>query len=403
MTGFTQECTHINDTEARVAGIEISLCAIFLAEACNIGLESVVKENVSTLTRNRLSWVQQNCIRAETLAKANARLVDYHAKLPLALKFGSGDVASADGLRFTCAVRTVNSGPNRKYYGPQRGVTYYNFTSDQNAGLHGILIPGTLRDSLYLLDGVQDQQTSLDPREIITDTAGASEMVFALFWLLGYQFSPRLADIGGARFWRIHSNADYGKLNALAKHKISESVMKKHWNDILRVAVSLKLGHVSASDLIRSLFRKNRPSGLVKALMNLGRIIKTLYLLNYMDNEDYRRHILKQLNKGESRHSLARSLYYGRRGELHEKYREGQEDQLNALGLVTNAIVLWNTVYMQAALDHLRAQGEIIREEDEARLSPLIRGHINFLGHFSFLLSEMVEKGSLRPLNVGQS
>jgi hypothetical protein len=125
-------------------------------------------------------------------------------------------------------------------------------------------------------------------------------------------------------------------------------------------------------------------------------------LLNYIDNEDYRRHILIQLNKGESRHSLARTVYHGRRGEMYEKYREGQEDQLNALGLVTNAIVLWNTVYIQAALEHLRSQGEVIKEEDEARLSPLGRKHINFLGHFSFSLPQVVEEGSLRALNVDE-
>lgn len=99
--------------------------------------------------------------------------------------------------------------------------------------------------------------------------------------------------------------------------------------------------------------------------------------------------------------SLARTVYHGRRGEIHEKYREGQEDQLNVLGLATNAIVLWNTVYMQAALDHLRTQGEVIKEEDEARLSPLGRKHINFLGHFSFMLPQDVIEGQLRPLNMG--
>lgn len=134
--------------------------------------------------------------------------------------------------------------------------------------------------------------------------------------------------------------------------------------------------------------------------MNLGRIIKTLYLLNYINNEEYRRHILIQLNKSESRHSLARTVYHGRRGEIYEKYREGQEDQLNTLGLATNAIVLWNIVYIQAALDHLRAQGEIIKEDDEARLSPLGRKHINFLGHFSFMLPKVVSEGQLRPLNL---
>jgi len=400
MTAFTDDCTHISDMGSRVSNIDVSLCAVFMADSCNIGLEPIINEDIPHLTRNRLSWVQQNCIRAETISKSNARIVDYHTKQPLALKMGKGHIASADGLRFTCAVRTINSGPNRKYFGAKRGLTYYNFSSDQGAGFHGIVITGTLRDSLYLLDGMQDQQTSLELKEIMTDTAGASEIIFALFWLLGYQFSPRLADIGKARFWRIDPKADYGKLNEISKHKVSEASMRKHWEDILRIAVSLKLGHVTASDLIRSLFRKNRPSGLAKALMNLGRIIKTLYLLNYIDNEDYRRHILIQLNKGESRHSLARTVYHGRRGEMYEKYREGQEDQLNALGLVTNAVVLWNTVYMQAAIDHLRAQGEIIKEEDEARLSPLARKHINFLGHFSFSLPQVVEEGSLRSLNV---
>jgi TnpA family transposase len=400
MTSFTEDCTHISDMGSRVSEIEVSLCAVFMADSCNIGLEPIINEDIPHLTRNRLSWVQQNCIRAETITKANARLVDYHSKLPLALKMGTGNIASADGLRFTCAVRTINSGPNRKYFGSRRGLTYYNFSSDQGAGFHGIVITGAIRDSLYLLDGMQDQQTSLDPREIMTDTAGASEIIFALFWLLGYQFSPRLADIGKARFWRIDPKADYGKLNDISKYKISESSIRKHWEDILRVAVSLKLGHVTASDLIRSLFRKNRPSGLAKALMNLGRIIKTLYLLNYIDDEDYRRHILTQLNKGESRHSLARAVYHGRRGEMYEKYREGQEDQLNSLGLATNAIVLWNTVYIQAALDYLRSQGEVIKEEDEVRLSPLGRKHINFLGHFSFSLPQVVEEGALRSLNI---
>ena len=93
-------------------------------------------------------------------------------------------------------------------------------------------------------------------------------------------------------------------------------------------------------------------------------------------HENYRRHILVPLNKGESRHSLARTLYHGRRGEIYEKYRERQEDQLNALELATNAIVLWNTVYLQTALDYLRIQGEVIKEEDEAKLSPLGEGNI---------------------------
>jgi TnpA family transposase len=134
--------------------------------------------------------VQQNYIRAETLTRANARLVDAQSRIPLAQAFGGGEVASADGLRFVVPVRTLNAGPNSKYFHDERGVTYYNFTSNQFSGFHGIVIPGTLHDSPYVLDGLMENQTSLEPKQLITDTAGYSDIVFALFWVVGFSVQP---------------------------------------------------------------------------------------------------------------------------------------------------------------------------------------------------------------------
>ena len=142
----------------------------------------------------------------------------------------------------------------------------------------------------------------------------------------------------------------------------------------------------------------DRPTRLARALEELGRIIKTLYLLAYIDDEAYRRRILIQLNRGEGRHQLARIVFHGKRGELRQRYREGQEDQLGALGLVVNAIILWNTIYMDAALRQLRAGGFDVHDEDVARLSPLGHQHINMLGRYAFTLPELVARGELRPL-----
>jgi TnpA family transposase len=397
-TGFATEFTHISEGAARVEDLPISLCAVLLAEACNIGLEPVVRSDVPALTRGRLSWVQQNYIRAETLTRANACLVDTQSTIALAQAWGGGEVASADGLRFVVPVRTLNAAPNRKYFNADRGVTYYNFTSDQFTGFHAIVIPGTLRDSMYILDGLLEHQTRLRPLEIMTDTAGVSEVVFGLFWLLGYQFSPRLADIGAARFWRLDPTADYGVLNTLAWARVNTKLIARNWDDLLRVAGSLHQGTVSASELMRSILRSKRPSTLARAIAALGRIPKTLYMLAYIDDEHYRRRILTQLNRGESRHSVARAVFHGQRGELRQRYREGQEDQLGALGLVVNAIVLWNTSYMEAALQKLRAEGMHVASADVARLSPLVHSHINFQGRYSFALSESVARGALRPL-----
>ncbi len=171
----------------------------------------------------------------------------------------------------------------------------------------------------------------------------------------------------------------------------------------MRTAGSLKLCTIRASELVRSLLKSSRPSGLAQGIMDVGRVSKTLYLLNYIDDEDYRRRILTQLNRGEGRHAVARAVCYGQRGEIKKRYREGQEDQLGVLGIVTNAIVLWNTLYMQEALDWMRSNNEEIIEDDISRLSPLIYKHINMLGHYTFTLPEALEKGELRPLNLNNS
>jgi TnpA family transposase len=369
-----------------------------IAEACNIGMEPLVHNDLPALRRSRLSWINQNFVRNETLTEANACLVAAQNSIPLVRAWGGGEVASADGLRFVVPVRTIHAGPNPKYFGYGRGVTYYNLVSDQFTGLNAITVPGTLRDSLVLLAVVLEQQTELHPVEIMTDTGAYTDVVFGLFWLLGFRFSPRIADVGGTRYWRIDSSADYGPLNGVARNKINPNFIAQHWDDLLRLAGSLKLGVVQATSIMRMLQIGDRPTKLAQAVAELGRIDKTIHCLTYIDDESKRRRTLNQLNRGEDRHKLARAVFHGRRGELRQRYREGQEDQLSALGVVVNIIVLWNTLYLDAALEQLRHEGFRINPEDEARLSPLVFDHINLLGRYAFSVPESVGRGELRPL-----
>lgn len=400
-TGMMNEFTHLSEQNASVKGFPTTVAAVLIAEACNIGLEALVSESLSALSSARLSWVQQNYVRLETIRKANARLVEAQSTIPLASAWGGGEVASADGLRFVVPVRTLNAGPNPKYFGVSRGLTYYNFDTDQFTEFHGIVIPGTLKDSLFILDGLLEHETSIAPKEVIADTGAYSDVVFGLFYLLGYQFSPRLADAGESRFWRLDNTADYGVLNGVARHQLSRKLVSQNWDDLLRVAGSLLQGPVTASDFMRTLQRGKNPSTLSRAIAELGRIAKTLYLLAYIDDEGYRRRILTQLNRHEARHALARAVFHGKRGEIRKRYREGQEDQLGALGLVVNAIVLWNTLYMNRALEQLRTEGFDVKPEDVARLSPLQFEHINFLGTYHFDLPEEQRQGQFRPLRSG--
>ncbi|GAA5062222.1 hypothetical protein GCM10023336_40400 [Streptomyces similanensis] len=151
-----------------------------------------------------------------------------------------------------------------------------------------------------------------------------------------------------------------------------------------------------AYDVIRMLSRDGRPTVLGDAIAHYGRIAKTLHILRLADEPSYRRQIKAQANLQEGRHALARKIFHGRAGQLYQHYQEGMEDQLGALGLVLNALVLFNTRYMDEALNRLRTEGFEVRDEDVARLSPFVRHHVNMLGRYSFLLPEM--PGGLRPL-----
>lgn len=397
---LTQYFYHISQNETRMTDLDISMMAVLLAEATNIGIGAVSKKNVASLKQGRLSYVRLNYERLETLVSANNCIVSSYNELIMANYWGDGTVASADGIRYVTPRKSIYSKANNKYYGKgNKGITYYNFISDHYIGFQGMVIPGTERDSLYILEGLLEQPSELQPHQISTDTAGYSDLVFGIFGLLGYQFSPRIADPGKSKIWRINQQADYKELNPFSKNKIRVDIIEKHWADILKVIGSLKEGLVSATELIRALRRENHSASLGQALEEVGKIYKTKHLLRYYCDEDYARSILNQLNKGESRHNLCRKIYFGKNGKLYQAYYEGMEEQLSALGLVTNAVIYWNALYLEKVLEQITVEGISYTDKDIERLSPLLFEHINFVGQYSFQYDKELENGKLRALN----
>jgi TnpA family transposase len=397
--GFLDEYTHISGADSRATGLVESLSALLVSESHNLGLTPVSDEGYPPLTRDRLNWTAQNYFRSATHTAANIRLVDYHRPLPLAQAWGGGEMASADGMRFVVPVSTIYAGYNPRYFGRKRGTTLYTWIADTHTSFHQTLIPGTQRDSLYTLDGLMANQTSIRPETVSTDTAGASEIVFALAWILGYRYAPRLRDLADRRLWRIDPTADYGPLNGLARNKINTSLITAQWDQICRLAASLEARTVTPSAMLRTFQRGPNPSSLGRALVELGRVIKTLHVLDYCHDPEYRRAIHYQLQRGERRNSLARNVFHGGLGQLRQHYQAGQENQLGSLGLMLNIIVLWQTVYMQAALDHLADNGYHPDPGDVRRLSPLGHPGINLDGRYQTTTGP--PPGRLRPLRTG--
>ncbi|APU15087.1 MULTISPECIES: Tn3 family transposase [Actinoalloteichus] len=396
-TGADAAFTSITGGEARLSELNVTIAALLVAEACNIGWRPVTKPGVAALTRDRLAHVNANYLRLDTIRAANAALIDAQAAIGLAGLWGGGHVASVDGMRFVVPVNTVHAGYNPKYFKARKGATWLNMVNDQAAGLGAKVVAGTPRDSLYVLDVLYDRDGGVRPQTIVTDTASYSDIVFGLLSLAGWTYAPQLADLPDQKLWRVDTRADYGPFNTAARGRVDLERIARHWEDILRVIASIHTGAVRAHDVIRMLSRDGNPTPLGEAIAHYGRIHKSLHVLRMADEPDYRRTMKSQGNLQEGRHALGRDIFHGKRGELRQRYYEGMEDQLGALGLVLNALVLFNTRYLDAAITHLREGGHEVRDEDATRLSPFRHRHINLLGRYSFLLPADLA-GGLRPL-----
>lgn len=382
--GFFEAFTAASGNETRLSDLDITIAAALTAHALNIGFSPVLNPGNPALNRNRVSHVDQNYLRGETYTAANAPIVAAQADIDLAKLWGGGLVAAVDGIRFVVPVRSIHKRPNPKYFGRRRGTTMLNLVTDHALSIASMVVSGTPRDSLHVIDLIYRQEAGPKPEIIITDTGSYSDIVFGLLQLLGFEYRPQLADLPDQKLWRINPAADYGPLNAAVRGKINVERINDHWPDILRIVGSIHTGTVTAYETIRMVSHRGQPTQLGLALADYGRIFKTLHILTYVDDEPYRRDIKFLRNLQEGRHALARHVFHGRRGELHQAYQEGMEDQLGALGLVVNALTLWNTVYLDAAIKQLRQQGDEIDDRDIERLSPYMRKHINVHGHYSF-------------------
>jgi TnpA family transposase len=396
-TGFSHHLTHAGGGQPRTDDLLLHLHAAVVAQGTNMGLIELAHS--AHLTYDRLAWASTWYLREETLKAAVAALVNFHYRQPLAQHWGGGTLSSSDGQRFPVRGKVRNATALPRYFGYGQGLTFYTWTSDQFSQYGTKVISATVRDATYVLDEILNNETELTILEHTTDTAGYTDLVFGLFDLLGMQFSPRLRDIGDRQLYKLKTDATlYPRLDARLTGRIDLTRLLARWDDLARVAGSLKRGYVTASLLISRLQAYPRQGQLTKLLQEYGRLVKTLFVLRYLHDDALRRRVHGQLNKGEKLHDLRKFLFFAGEGVVTQKFEEGQTNQAACLNLLTNAVIVWNTVYMQAALDVLQREGYPIHEADLVHLWPTRFAHVHRYGKYTFNVEAARARAGLRPL-----
>ena len=395
-TNFTDQFEHAGGNQPKTKDLLSQLYASILAQACNFGLSKMAQ--ISEQSYSQLAWCTNWYLREETFQAAITELVNFQYKQPLSLLWGNGTMSSSDGQRFPVRGKSQNATALPRYFGYGRGLTFYSWTSDQFSQYGSKVIPATVRDATYVLDAILDNETELEIIEHTTDTAGYTELVFALFDLLGMQFSPRIRDIGDQRIYKFDKKPIYKNLDPFLKGTIRRDLILQNWDDILRVAASIKFGWVTASLFISKLQAYPRQNLLTRMLQEYGRLIKSIYIPNYLCNEDQRRRVSLQLNKGEALHDLRRFLFFANEGKIRKSQLDDQTNQASALTLVTDAIIVWNTRYIQSIIDTLINAEFNFDDGDLIHISPCRFDHINKYGKYAFNVEKELNRKKLRPL-----
>ncbi|WP_426977746.1 Tn3 family transposase [Pseudarthrobacter sp. O4] len=394
-TGFTRHFTSIKSGQP--SKDKQLLLTTILADGINLGLTKMA-EACTGVTYAQLDRHQASYIRDETYGAALAELVNTQHDHPFAAHWGDGTTSSSDGQRFRAGSKAESTGHVNPKYGNEPGRLVYTHVSDQYSPFHSKLINVGDRDATYVLDGLLYHESELQIQEHYTDTAGFTDHLFALMNLLGYRFAPRIRNIGDTRLYTPTNDPECSTLTPLIGGTINTKTIALHWDEILRLAASIKTGTATASLMMRKLGAYPRQNGLAIALRELGRMERTLFLLDWLQNPDLRRKVTAGLNKGEARNTLARAVFFNRLGEIRDRSFEQQRYRASGLNLLTATIVLWNTVYLDRTITTLDSDGGATDPDLLRFLSPLGWEHINLTGDYTWPRAHHIKPGKYRPL-----
>lgn len=377
----------------------IALLTALLAEALNLGLVRMA-EACDGMTFSRLTWVVDWHMRDETYTKALAEVINYHHHHPFAATWGDGTTSSSDGQRFKVSGRRGSVAQVNLRYGTEPGISFYTHLSDQYGPYRVKVISATARDAPHMVDGLLYHETDLPIHEHYTDTWGFTDQIFGITRLLGFEFAPRIRDLGESLIFPIDKPQSYPHLAPLLGGTINVKQIENNWDDLLRLTSSIHKGTVTASLILGKLASYPRQNGLGWALREFGRIERSIFALKWLQSLPLRRRVQVGLNKGEARNALARAVCHYQLGEIRDRSYEDQQYRASGLNLVTAAIVLWNTVYLAEVIEQLKRDGVTIKEELLQHVSPLGWEHINLTGDFHWNVKQTPPNGQLRPLRT---
>ncbi len=387
-TGFLDCLEHHNIKNIRKHPKPNLLIAGITGFGCNHGIRKIAKIS-RNINQNELEYAVNWHFTNENLIHANDKILELIEILQLPKLYKKDQKishTSSDGQKFNIHVESLNANYSYKYFGKGKGVTVYVFLDEVHRLFYSTVISSSASEAAYVIDGLMHNDV-VQSNIHSTDTAGYSEIVFGACHLLGVSFAPRIKNFRDQKLYSFENVSHYKNLDyqILPSGKINSQTIENCWDELLRFIVTIKLRETTASQLFQRLSSYSRQHPLYKALKEFGKIVKTLFLLKYIDDLELRQAIQKQLNKQESSNKFGKAVFHGNNQEFQQGMREDQLITEGCKRLIENSIICWNYLFLSKLFHKFKSDDEKKKFIEVFKSGSIVNWkHINMQGEYDF-------------------
>ncbi len=366
---------------------------------CNLGASQTARHAPESVNRQTLHRINAQHIDADKLEAAIADVINEYMRFELPEFWGAPNVVIADGTQIELRENNL-LGERHIRYGGYGGIAYHHISATYIA-LFSKFIACGVWEAVYILDALLENKSDLQPDTVHADTQGQSEPVFGLAHLLGIKLFPRMRNWNDVTFYRPEKDVVYRHIDALFAKTIDWSLIETHWQDMMQVVLSIQAGKILPSTLLHKLGTHSRQNKLNRAFRELGRVVRTLFLLRYISEGDFRQSIRAETTKVESYNDFLDWIGFGgpilKSGDPVE-----QAKQVKYMDLVANTIMLHNVSDLTDVLTDMAAEGWSLTKELVGRLSPYMRDHLRRFGQFMLDMEDLPPPLAPRPLGISE-
>jgi TnpA family transposase len=374
--------------ETKIADYPPRFVATSLSYGCNMG-PTQAERSLLKFTRKQIAWLFNHHVTDLKLIKAIKVLINRYNTFALPKYWGAGDSLSVDGTFWDMYTQNLLAAHHIRY-GRYGGVGYYH-VSDQYIALFSNFISCGVHESVYLLDGIVENDSDIQPKKVHGDSWAQSEVLFGLASLLAISIMPRIKQFKHLCYYKTSSKDYYENINELFTEKpVDWELIETHCHDMLRVAISIQKGKVKASTVLRKLCSKSRKNKLYFAFRELGRVERTIFMLNYINDPEMRRMIQAATCKSEEFNQFISWIRFGGGGVISDNMRLNQRKIIRFSHLLANILIFHTVVYQTKAVNKLRGQGIEIPDEILTGISPYWTEHLNRFGVFQLDMQKMM-------------